>query len=56
MTTFFNDVSLDGTATITAGLLPVKGDSGFGPFCVCEPFRRCRRALKQTQLKMVSMK
>lgn len=57
MTAFFDDISLDGTAAITAGLFPVKRDGGFCPFCVREPLRRCWRTLKkQKPLKVLSMK
>ena len=47
MTPFFNDVALDGGAAITAGLFPVEGDGGLGPFCICEPLRRCWRTFNQ---------
>lgn len=56
VTPFFNDITLDGAAAITAGLFPVKGDSGFCPFCVCEPLGRCWRTFNQRQVEMTSMK
>ena len=47
MTPFFNDIALDGAATVTAGLFPVKGDGGLGPFCIREPLGRCWRTFNQ---------
>lgn len=56
MTPFFNDIALDGAATVTAGLFPVKGNSGLRPLCVCEPLRRRGRTFNQRQIEMTSIK
>lgn len=56
MTPFFNDIALDGAATITAGLFPVKVDSGLGPFRICKPLGRRWRTFNQRQVEMTRMK
>lgn len=56
VTPFFDDVALDGAAAIAAGLLPVEGDGGLGPLCVCEPLRRRGRTFNQRQVDMARMR